>query len=391
MEKSSANALTLLHANYEFCLFGALILYSFFTGDIFAAELLAGGLILWLAMCKFIPEKKREANEKETALVKKFSSYKNYAYYALVACFVLFLLLKANAMFSLLFLLLIGLLMVFIVASESVAGFFSGGLKNEAREVVLAILWALCIWFALGMLLGSKVPFNGVVSCSMVPSLERGDLLVLRGESAQGATGIVTLKQGELESIGNLALVNYKGESHSFNGSIFSYCVAHNTESICKDFSTKPSAFEEFHGPIRFTYDYCERVTLSGKPLQREICVAQISYNGKVLEPTNDVAVYEPNKGDFFSYSGDIVHRIVARLQYGNSTKYIIKGDNNPVADMQVYDYKHGIGNTPVGSERVKGIVLFKVPYVGFFKLAISSPLNPALAIAIENCDSKYA
>ncbi|VVB58280.1 Uncharacterised protein [Candidatus Anstonella stagnisolia] len=376
----------LLRENYEFALFALLFLYTFFSGDMFVSLLIGSGGLIWLALSRFLKSEKKNPTEKEQRLATLFTKYRQYAYYLLLISFILFLFLKSNAMLSLFFLVLIGLTMVFIVASESFAGYLEGGLRNEIREAVLAILWALSIWFLIGFLLGTKVPFNGVVSCSMVPNLERGDLLLLKADPANANT--IALSKEGFDSLTSTATIIYAGSTYSFNGSIFAYCVQHPAEGLCIEFSKNAPAFVEMHGPVSFTYGYCERIAKgSGALVDREICVKEISYDGKALS-TADIAVYEPNKGDLFSYSGDIVHRIVARFSYANSTKYITKGDNNPVADMQVYT--NSMGNSPFSKERVKGIVAFKLPYLGFFKLALSSPLNPSLALAVENCESFY-
>lgn len=374
--------------NYEFFLFALLLIYTFSTADFAACSILAAGAALWLLLSRLLPNVCKEPSEREKKLAAGFSKYKTYSYYAIVVLFALFLALKSSATMSMLLLVLIGLAMFFIVLCESFAGYLEGGLRNEAREVVLAILWALCIWFSIGFLLGTKVPFNGVVSCSMVPSFERGDLLLLQADSGENS---IALSQEDFDSLTSVATVSYAGSIYSFNGSIFSYCVAHPAEGICMEFSKNAPAFYEMHGPLKFSYGYCERIAKgSGSLVSREVCVKGISYNSKPLAPTADVAVYEPNKGDLFSYSGDIVHRIVARFSHGNMTKYVTKGDNNPVADMQVYDYAHSLGNSPFPSKSVKGTVALRLPYLGFFKLALSSPLNPALAMAVENCESYY-
>lgn len=375
-----------LSENYEFALFALLFLFTLLSGDAFAAMLLAAGWICWLALSRILKSGKKTPSEREKALAALFTKYKRHAYYLLAASFALFLFLKSSALLSLLFLVLIGITMVFIVAAESFAGYLEGGVRSEMRECVLAILWALSIWFFIGFLLGTKVPFNGVVSCSMVPQLERGDLLLLRADSPAST---IVLSKEEFDSLTSLAVVDYKNSSYTFNGSIFSYCVQHPAEEMCIDFAKDAISFEERHGPLTFSYGYCERVAKgSNAVLAREICVRRASYNGKPIAPAPDIAVYEPNKGDLFSYSGDIVHRIIARFSYANSTKYITKGDNNPVADMQVH--ANSLGNSPFPKERVKGIVALQLPYLGFFKLALSSPLNPSLALAVENCESYY-
>ena len=88
----------------------------------------------------------------------------------------------------------------------------------------------------------------------------------------------------------------------------------------------------------------------------------------------NDVIVYSAYKGDLFSLVGDIIHRVFLKVRVNalNKTVFLTKGDNNNIFDIQMYDEKLKMGNRPVDNSRVKGVYWFAVPYLGYFKLALS-------------------
>ncbi|VVC01293.1 Uncharacterised protein [uncultured archaeon] len=111
--------------------------------------------------------------------------------------------------------------------------------------------------------------------------------------------------------------------------------------------------------------------------------------NGRRYETnlSNDVAVYQPEKDEYYSLVGDIIHRAFIKLQAGSQTYFLTKGDNNPIFDIQVYDEKTGKGNRPVEIARLKGRVLATIPVIGYLKLFIS----PGAIMTPEGCDRYYA
>ena len=55
---------------------------------------------------------------------------------------------------------------------------------------------------------------------------------------------------------------------------------------------------------------------------------------------------------------------------------YVTRGDNNPVLDIQVYDYGTGLTNHPAPDGNARGKVVMRVPLLGYFKLFISGFLQ---------------
>ncbi|AIY89424.1 signal peptidase I [Geoglobus acetivorans] len=83
-----------------------------------------------------------------------------------------------------------------------------------------------------------------------------------------------------------------------------------------------------------------------------------------------DVIVYRPN-GD--SSRTPIIHRAITFVHKGEkigsyvaeNDGYLTKGDNNPVMDQPLL-------SKPVKKEWIVGVAVFKIPYIGYFRLLFS-------------------
>ena len=79
----------------------------------------------------------------------------------------------------------------------------------------------------------------------------------------------------------------------------------------------------------------------------------------------DDIITFE-KKGEY------ITHRVKEiKEQYGNK-KYITKGDNNNIEDVEEVDFSE-----------IKGKVIFKIPYIGLIILKISKPKNLIIILII--------
>ena len=67
----------------------------------------------------------------------------------------------------------------------------------------------------------------------------------------------------------------------------------------------------------------------------------------------------------------------------------LTKGDNNPIYDLQAYDYTRQMGNSPITPSQLKGHVILRIPYLGNLKLFIS-PQILADPSALSGCDSHF-
>lgn len=305
-----------------------------------------------------------------------------FAYGAIIACFILYLL-SGLWVFGL----LVGLGIVYAVILEFAHGTKKHGLKDEIKETAIALLLALLVWFGASFILQTPSPINAIVSCSMLPHVQRGDMVVLSGDRVQAP-------QEEIASLARIGEAYvYEGDALALkaNGSIYSYCANRQKEALCERFISSPEKFTERHGALLVGYGKCGIVMDKEKETVYGPCVSWLEVNGNRYYEnlSNDVVVYQPNKGEYYARTGDIIHRafILLKNDEDGKTYFLTKGDNNPIFDVQVYDYALGEGNSPVELSRSKGRILASVPYLGFFKLFIS----PAAIVTPAGCDRHYA
>jgi signal peptidase I len=256
---------------------------------------------------------------------------------------------------------------------------------HEAKETAIALLLALVIWFGAGFVLQTSSPLNAIVSCSMLPHIQRGDMVVLSGDRIQSPT----LQVQSLAGIGDAQIMQNGQQVAQVKGSLYSHCAQNTVLPLCRQFVSSPETFVERQGPLSFGYESCGMVYPKTDERQSGPCVSWLEVNGKRYYEnlSNDVVVYQPQKEEYYARVGDIIHRAYAKLQAGNQTYILTKGDNNPVFDIQVYDEKLEMGNAPVDTSRFKGRVLLGIPVIGYLKLFIS----PAGIMTPEGCDRHYS
>jgi len=286
-----------------------------------------------------------------------------------------------------LFGLLIGLCIVYVVILEFAHGTREHGLKDEIKETAVALLLALLVWFGASFVLQTSAPLNAIVSCSMLPHIARGDMVVLSGDRVSAPTeGVATIA-----GISRAQVYENGAPVADVNGSIYSYCATRQQTALCQRFISSPESFTEKHGALAFAYEKCGIVMDGGRETAYGPCVSYLEVNGNRYYEnlSNDIVVYQPNKGEYYARVGDIIHRayILLKNNEDGKTYFLTKGDNNPIFDIQVYDEASGQGNAPVEISRSKGRILVSVPYLGYFKLFIS----PAAIVTPEGCDRHYA
>ncbi|MEK6981408.1 MAG: hypothetical protein AABX38_00630 [Candidatus Micrarchaeota archaeon] len=294
-----------------------------------------------------------------------------------VQLFILFLTLLAYVLTqNLIFGILVAFEFVVFLGFEFSEGTKQHGLKHEIIDTVIALVFALSLWLGLSLALNTSSPLSAVVSCSMLPNLDRGDMVLIQGATINSFEQ--NISKSEIASLTSENVVAYYANnlsSFAVKGSIYAYC-SFNVNPVCLDFIKSPQNFYEMHGDLRFNYKICEVNTASG--VQKQPCVSSASYKGTQINFDNsrDIIVFQPAKEDIYARSGDIIHRAQIKLNENGKYYYLTKGDNNPVFDIQVYDYLNGAGNLPVEQSRVKGKTLIRVPYLGYFKLFLSGFFN---------------
>ena len=169
----------------------------------------------------------------------------------------------------------------FVSFALIIALFFSDfslkqGMKQNAMELAYAIGFAAAAWFLLGFVLHTDSPINVVTSCSMLPNLQRGDLVFIRGgvESAPSVNAATA----------DLAGVRVR------KGMCYSNSI-----------------------PVQCT----DQGLVSNKTIDADL--------------NNDIIVFDPKP----TGPGLLIHRVFVKIETEQGVFYLTKGDNNPVLDQE--------------------------------------------------------
>ncbi|MGC8652253.1 MAG: hypothetical protein ACP5UH_03320 [Candidatus Micrarchaeia archaeon] len=302
-------------------------------------------------------------------------------YIAIIVLFVLYILLQRNTAASIAIGAILFFLIIVLIVLEFINGVKEEGYAKNIIEVVIAIAVVVALWFGLGALLHTSEPLNVVPSCSMLPYLHRGDMIII-----EGVSGISGLRAPVISmSAHEFAVMNSSMASESLS------CVAYNITSQSVQVSQYISpgysiglydsamrrivSQDEQTGAITFTCGARNVIFQNGTTL-REAYTTAITIAGNTIigDRGNSVIVYKTVPADSFYQEGDayIVHRIYAIINVSGSYYVLTKGDNNPGLDIQY-------GNYPIPLSNVEGKVIASVPYIGYLKLILSNSFSRPL------------
>lgn len=207
-------------------------------------------------------------------------------------------------------------------------------LKKLALEIGVTAAVAVAAWVALCLALQTSSPLNVVTSCSMLPALERGDFIILQGEGT-------------------------KAQEVSVDFPLSSAFTRPNNLFFFDGWQPRPFA--------NYSLSHCVRIPVSGVASENfssepQGCTSGININGVFFNArnNNDIIVYESNVPG----AGLIIHRVLARIRAPDGVYYVTKGDNNLAADQQG-------GMILVPESAVKGRVVGRIPFIGYFKLLL--------------------
>ncbi len=284
------------------------------------------------------------------------------------------------------------LLILIILVFEVKASVSDTGLKQSLIDIFSAVLAAVVVWFFLIVALRTNAPVDAVSSCSMLPALHRGDLVVLRG--IDNASLFVSKYRVPVFNVSRSAFLSMQRNISKefiayfayFNGnkSQVSYTIPanksyqiglYNTVCISQSiYLNSPGSIYRCAVPeqsqqnnlIRYSYAI-GKLALPNATVSAiytsDISVAGIS---AVENYSNPIIVYQTNSRDTFG--GSIIHRLYAVLNVSGSYYFLTKGDNNQALDLQ-------FGNYPANQSSVLGYVIATVPVVGYVKLLLSGQI----------------
>lgn len=149
-------------------------------------------------------------------------------------------------------------------------------LQQNAMELIYALAFAIGAWLLLGFVLHTDSPINVVTSCSMLPNLQRGDLVFIQG------------------GVNNVQSVSASTQQLASSQLHRSLCIAGTTPVPCTD-----------------------AILVANKTIEANL--------------NNDIIVFDPKP----SGPGLIIHRSFAKFETEQGVFYATKGDNNPVLDQE--------------------------------------------------------
>lgn len=281
------------------------------------------------------------------------------------------------------------LLIIVLVILEVKASIASEGAKKGLLDIGLAVGAAVLVWVLLAVFLQTTAPLDAVSSCSMLPVMHRGDLVVLHGIGnfssfvAQAHIPVVSMSSSAFESMKQ----NMSNEFLAFfayynNASNITYVLPNNSAYNVGLYNTVCISTADYYGKPNDIAG-CMVQSQAGNPIEYNYSVGSLSYEQYVFSAiytsgisilgtsikenySNPIIVYRTTSSDVFS--GDIVHRVYAALNVSGRYYFLTKGDNNQALDME-------FGNYPVNQSDVVGYVVADVPALGYVKLLLSGQL----------------
>jgi signal peptidase I len=320
---------------------------------------------------------------------KKPESRLSWLLYALLIALILLYAIFQNVVVGFAALLLIIIILIFEVRT-SVA---TEGARKSFIDIAAAVGAAIVFWIALTVVLHTSAPIDAVSSCSMLPVLHRGDLVVLRGLDnissfissthvpvANVSASAFARMQGNMsgEFLAYFAYLNGNKSDISFNftsgekygiGLYSVACISRDTYygktgeiANC----TVPQQAQQ-NNLIRYAYSIGNQ-SVGGLAL-REVYTSQITVGNTTLSEnySNPIIVYQTTSKD--SFTGSVIHRLYAVLNVSGHYYFLTKGDNNPALDIE-------FGNYPANESAVLGYVIADIPVVGYVKLLLSGQIG---------------
>ena len=287
------------------------------------------------------------------------------------------------------------IMLVVILVMEFRYSVKSEGMTKSVKDVGIALGAVIAFWVALIVLLQTTAPINVVASCSMLPVMHRGDLVVLHGVGnvtsflESNHVPIINVSQDAYDRM----RANISSEFSTFyaynpgdlsqislvvNGSNYNVGLYNESCLLRLSYDARSYEYSQCFVPaktadrqlIRYNYSTASIVFSNSNSAYNVIYTSSISI-GNVTIPenySNPIIVYQTVQND--SFTGDIVHRLWAAIRVNGTYYFLTKGDNNPYLDLQAANY-------PSDPKHLVGYVVASAPYLGYLNLIIFHPSVP--------------
>ena len=284
------------------------------------------------------------------------------------------------------------ILIIIILVFEVRTSIATEGAKRSAIDIAAAVGAAVVFWILLIIVLQTPAPIDAVSSCSMLPALGRGDLVVLHGIGNMSSfiynshVPVVNVSAGEYARMqGNmsnefLAFFAYLGGNRSRISANFTSGQEHNISLYSVACISRAEYYGKINGIANCTVTQQEQQdnlikyaysigtqSVGGRNLS-EVYTSQITIGNTTISEnhSNPIIVYQTTSKD--SFTGSIIHRLYAILNVSGKYYFLTKGDNNPSMDIE-------FGNYPANQSAVLGYVIADIPVLGYVKLLLSGQI----------------
>lgn len=305
--------------------------------------------------------------------------------YAWLAVFIIAYALSGRFVIGLLSLVTI----IVILILEVKASVRSEGIGKSVIDIATAVGAAVLVWILLIFILHTSAPVDAVSSCSMLPALHRGDMVVLMGIDnfskfiSTHHLPVANVSSASFQSMESnmssefLTFYAYSGSNLSAISDIVSSSQPkvslYNTKCLSTyTYAGNPSGYARCAVPSQnsnlIKYNYSIGKVSIGGTQYGILYTSGISAGKATIKEnySNPVIVYQTTSKD--SFSGSIIHRVFAALNVSGKYYFLTKGDNNQALDIE-------FGNYPVNESSTLGYVIADIPLLGYVKLILSGQI----------------
>lgn len=285
-------------------------------------------------------------------------------------------------------------LIAIVIIAELKLSAKSEGLKKTLFEAGASIIIAIAAVLIIpSIILHTSAPIDVVASCSMLPVMHRGDLVVL-----SGITNMTQFLQKNKIPVVNVSQATFSTMLNNMNSEFvepFAYFSGNRSAITLTPINGSAysvgfysvsciNTYTYLRQPYNYNKCYVNPYSLSNNLIKYNYSIGRLQQAGQNLNVvyvssitignttltqnySNPIIVYRTTSSDYFS--GDIIHRLYVAIRVGNNYYLLTKGDNNLVLDIEAMNY-------PINMTNVVGSVVADVPYLGYPSLIIKGQIG---------------
>ncbi len=286
-------------------------------------------------------------------------------------------------------------LIVVILVMEFRESVNKEGMKKSLFDILIALAAVVVLWVILIIALQTHSPVDVVSSCSMLPNLQRGEVVALHG--IPNMTQFLASSKVPIVNVSNSSFASMEANMQSEFLSFYPY-FDNNKEEV-QTSGIIPNGAQYSIGlyntgciiqyssegePNNYYRCYLSNSAQDNNLIKYNYSIGKVDVNNTMYDIvytssitignttvvenySNPVIVYQTEQKDYF-YPEQIIHRIYAAIKVGGTYYILTKGDNNPGLDIEFANY-------PASANQIVGYDLGGIPILGYVKLILSGQL----------------